>query len=107
MTPGRHDFVVRRIIRLTIMPPSSVPVSDGTNWYGVSPTVEFGTGEIDHLSGTREQSMSLISSGHSILRIRSDGGRPVIEGVSPGSATVTASYWGVSSASVTVQVVPR
>ncbi len=108
LTPGEHNFIVRRISRIEIHPSRNpVPVSDGTNWYGVSPTVEFGTGEVELLSGTREQNVRLTSSDPTVLRTRTDGGRPVIEGVSPGAATVTATYWSVTSSPVTVQVVPR
>jgi len=107
LTPGERNFVVRRIVRVTIQPPTTVPVSDGTDWYGVSPTVEFDTGAAERLAGTREEQVRLTSSNLAVLSIRSDGGRPVVEGRSPGMATVTGVYWGVASSPATVQVVPR
>lgn len=107
MTPGSRDFTTRQITQVTLLPPTSIAVSDGTLKYGVSPTVRFATGEEERLSGTREEQVRLSSSSEAVLRTGTTGGRPVIEGVAPGTATITGSYWGVSSSSVAVQVVPR
>jgi hypothetical protein len=107
MTPGERTLVVRRITRVTIQPPATVPVSDGTRWYGVSATAEFDTGAAERLTGAREDLIRLTSSNPAVLSPRRDGDRPVVEGLSRGTASVTAIYWGVESAPVTIQVRPR
>jgi hypothetical protein len=108
LTPGSRDFVVRKVVKLTLtITAPVVPVSDGTLWYGVSPTVEYGTGETVRLTGIREEAVVLTTSDPSVLKTRRDSGRPVVEGISPGTAVLTGGYWGVASAPVIVQVIPR
>lgn len=106
LTPGERNFVVRRIARLTIRSGLTIPVSDGTRWFGVNPIVEFETGEVERLAGTREEQVRATSNNPEILRIRRDSGRPVVEGLLPGTATVVATYWGVVSSPGTFEVVP-
>jgi hypothetical protein len=107
LTPGRRDYALRRITGITISSRSPIPVTDGTLWFGVVPTVTYATGEVARLAGASEENVQLTSSDSAVLRTRRDSGRPVIEGVAPGTATVTATYWSVASPPVTVQVIPR
>jgi hypothetical protein len=104
LTPGQRDFVARRIVRFTISPPPTIPVSDGTLWYSVLPRVLFGTGEEERVTGSQGDEVVLTCSNSTILRCRRDGGQPVIEGLSPGTASVTGEYWGVRSADASVRV---
>ena len=48
-----------------------------------------------------------MSSDSSVLKAGSGGGQAYVEGIKVGTAQVTGYYFGVSSAPVTVQVVPR
>src|SRR6266550_8528588 len=100
LTPGVRNFTVRRITRLTLLAPTSIPVSDGTRWFGVSPTVEFSNGVSERLTGTREEMVRLTSTNPAVVRPRTDGGRPVIEGIEAGTAGISATYWGVASSAV-------
>ncbi|MGE4162114.1 MAG: hypothetical protein AB7G23_10310 [Vicinamibacterales bacterium] len=107
LTPGEHDIQTRRVVRLTVAPPATLALSDGTYWRGVNPTVEYDTGVTTLLTGSREEDVRITTSNEAILKPRRDGGRPVIEGLSLGTASVTATYWGVMSTAVSVEVVPN
>jgi hypothetical protein len=104
LTPGRRDFVARRIVRVTIVSPGTIPVSDGTLWYSVNPRALYGTGEEERLSGDE---FFGTCSPDTILKCRKDSGLVVIEGLAPGTGRVSVLYWGVRSAEVSVEVTPR
>ena len=103
LTPGQN-LTVRRIASVTVTPPVSIPV--GTRNY-VSTQVTFDTGAVE--SPVLEV-FELSSSDSSILKAGSGSvemDRVSIDGVAPGTASVTGRYFGVSSPPKPVQVVPR
>jgi len=100
LTPGQ-DLTVRRITSLTVTAPTSIPVGERRF---VGPRVTFDTGAVE--TAVLEV-FELTSSDASILKAGSGSvemDRVSLEGVSPGSASVTGRYFGVSSSPKLVQV---
>jgi hypothetical protein len=103
LTPGQN-LTVRRITGLTAIPPAMLAVGARTS---VNTQVMFDTGAIET---PVPEVIELISSDLSILRAgagSAENDRISITGVAPGTASVTARYFGVSSPARPVQVVPR
>jgi len=103
LTPGQN-LTVRRITGLTAIPPATLAVGARTS---VNTQVMFDTGAIET---PVLEVIELISSDPSILRAgagSAENDRISIAGVAPGTASVTARYFGVSSPARPVQVVPR
>ena len=101
LTPGQN-ITIRRITAVTISPPATLAV--GAQSF-VSTQVTFDSGAVE--SPVLEV-IELTSSDSSIVRAGSgsaEADRISVWGVAPGSATVTARYFGVSSAPKPVQVV--
>lgn len=101
---GENNFVTKRVVRVTLKGPPTIPKSDGTTRNTVTAYGEFDTGETRTLKG-RDPAV-LLSSNPSVVRARgADGDSLAVEGlVSGGSAEITATFWGVLSAGITVQV---
>ena len=103
LTPGQN-LTVRRITGLTAIPPATLAVGARTS---VNTQVMFDTGAIET---PVPEVIELISSDPSILRAgagSAENDRISITGVAPGTASVAARYFGVSSPARPVQVVPR
>jgi hypothetical protein len=107
LSPGEHNFVARRIVKLTVNTFTVIAVTDGVTFHSLHPRVEFDGGAVELLAGTHEENVQPMSSNRAVVDARHHGGVPVIVGISPGSAVVTATYWSVSSVPMTVQVIPR
>ncbi|HEV8398048.1 MAG TPA: carboxypeptidase-like regulatory domain-containing protein [Vicinamibacterales bacterium] len=103
LEPGQN-ITVRRITRVSVWPPATVPVSDGTDRRSVRTEVEFDTGQVE---SPHVDAMQLSSSDPSVLKAAVVAGSAYVEGVKLGSAQVTGRYFGVLSAPQTVQVIPR
>lgn len=109
LTPGERDLVVKRITAFSIHPSTSCYPSDGTERRNVQPRVEYATGGGGTLAGNRNYNVSLTSSSPNVVRVATGGSGDgaYTECLSPGTATITGVYWGVVSAPVTIQVLPR
>lgn len=102
LTPGQN-LTIRRITGLTVTPPATLGVGARTS---VNAQVMFDTGAIET---PVPEVIELISSDPAILKAgagSAENDRISITGVAPGTASVTARYFGVSSPSRAVQVVP-
>ena len=97
-------MTVRRIAGVTISPPATV--TEGAGLTSVNARVWFDTGqtEVPYVDA-----FVMTSSDTTILRTGSGGGlgAPYIEGLKPGTASVTGRYFGVPSSTFQVQVQPR
>ena len=103
LTPGQN-LTVRRITGLNITTPATLRVGDRTY---VNAQVTFDSGAVEVVV---LEVFELTSSDPSILKAGSGSvemDRVTIEGVAPGTASVTGRYFGVSSPTRQVQVVPR
>ena len=103
LTP-QQNLTIRRITGLTVTPPATLAVGARTS---VNTQVMFDTGAIET---PVPEVIELISSDLSILRTgagSAENDRISITGVVPGTASVTARYFGVSSPARPVLVVPR
>jgi hypothetical protein len=103
LTPGQN-LTIRRITGLTVTPPATLAVGARTS---VNTQVMFDTGAIE---APVLDVIELISSDPSILKPgagSAENDRISITGVAPGTASVTARYFGVSSPPRPVQVVAR
>ena len=109
LTPGENKpIITRRILRLWINVSPTCRVSDGTDRRNVGPLVTFDTGESESLIGSRGYNVRMYSSNQAVV-LASTGGSAdgaYTECLSPGTATVYGTYWGVNSNAVTVQVLP-
>jgi len=104
--PGERNFTTRRIGTVLLAAPSQIQRSDGTLFYTVSVSVSFDDGSNRRLAS--QDFVTLQSSNGSVVRTRgADGNSLSIEGVSVGTASVTATYWSVVSSPVSVTVVSR
>jgi hypothetical protein len=101
VSAGGQDFVVRRIARVTLTYPTTVNVGARDN---VGIEIGFDTGAVEY---PYTDAFSLSSSDSSVLRAVGGGPAPFVEGVKVGTAQVTGSYRGISSAALVVQVVQR
>ena len=100
---GDRNFTTKRIVTISLAAPSQIPKSDGTLFFSVSVSVTFDDGSNRRLGS--QDFVTLQSSNANIVRPRgADGNNLTIEGVSVGTATVTATYWGAVSQSVSVTV---
>jgi hypothetical protein len=105
LQPGEHNFTTKRVTQVLLNAPSIVPRSDGTQRFSVRVSVMYDDSSNRTLKA--EDFVTLQSSNGSIVRTGgADGDDVWIEGVSSGTATVTASYWGVFSPARTVNVTP-
>jgi hypothetical protein len=103
LTPGQN-LTIRRITGLNITTPSTLRVGDRTY---VNSQVAFDTGAVEVVV---LEVFELTSSNASVLKAGiglTETDRISIEGVTPGTASVTGRYFGVSSPTKQVQVVPR
>ena len=103
LTPGQN-LNIRRITGLSIITPATLPVGERTR---VSTQVSFDTGAVETVV---LDVFELTSSNASILKAgigSTELDRISIEGVTPGTASVMGRYFGVSSPTRPVQVVPR
>ena len=103
LTPGQN-LTVRRITGLNITTPATLPVGDHTY---VNAQVTFDSGAVEVVV---LEVFELTSSDPSILKAGSGSvevDRVTIEGLAPGTASVTGRYFGVSSPTRQVQVVAR
>jgi hypothetical protein len=98
--PGEHDFTTKRIVQVGLSAPAHVPVSDGTERFGIHVSATFDDGTNRTLKA--EDYITITTTGSSIGVHGADGDDLEVEGLSPGSANLTAIFWGVSSAPVTV-----
>lgn len=101
VSAGGQDFVVRRITRVTLTYPTTVGVGARED---VGIEIGFDTGAVEY---PYTDAFSLFSSDSSVLKAVGGGPTPFVEGVKAGTAQVTGSYRGASSAALTVQVVSR
>jgi hypothetical protein len=103
LTPGQN-LTVRRITGVTVTPPATLQVGARTS---VGTQITFDTGAVENAV---LEVVELSSSDSSILRAGSGSAemdRVTIEGVAPGTASITGRYFGASSTPKPVQVVPR
>lgn len=103
LTPGQN-LTVRRITGLNITTPATLRVGDRTY---VNAQITFDSGAVEVVV---LEVFELTSSDPSILKAGSgsvETDRVTIEGLAPGTASVTGRYFGVSSPTRQVQVVPR
>ena len=103
LVPGQN-MTVRRIAGVTISPPATV--TEGAGRTSVNARVWFDTGQTEV---PYADAFVMTSSDTTILRTGSGGGlgAPYIEGLKPGTASVTGRYFGVPSSTFQVQVQPR
>jgi hypothetical protein len=103
LRPGQN-MTVRRITGVTISPPATV--TEGAGRVSVNARVSFDTGPIEV---PYADAFVMTSSDTTIIRAGSGAGlgAPYIEGLKPGTASVTGRYFGVSSSTFQVQVQPR
>lgn len=101
LVPGQN-ISIRRITGVTMTPPSTVKVGAHV---GFAAQISFDTGQNEF---PNVDAFTLTSSDTSILRTGSGAGwpDPYVEGVKEGTAAVTGRYFGVSTATFQVQVVP-
>jgi len=100
---GERNFTTKRITRVVLAAPSQIPRSDGTLFFSVSVSVTFDDGSNRRLAS--QDFVTLQSSNTNVVRPRgADGNSLSIEGVSVGTAAVTARYWAVISSPVSVTV---
>jgi hypothetical protein len=100
LTPGQN-ITIRRITGLTVAPPATLGIGAQSS---VGTQVTFDTGAVET---PVLEIVELTSSDASIVRAGSgsaENDRISIWGVAPGTATITAHYFGVSSAARPVQV---
>jgi len=101
---GERNFTTKRIASVFLAAPSQIQRSDGTRFYTVSASVTFDDGSNRRLAS--QDFVTLQSSNGNVVRTRgADGNSLSIEGVSFGTASVTATYWSVVSSPVSVTVV--
>ena len=103
LVPGQN-MTVRRIAGVTISPPATV--TEGAGRTSVNARVWFDTGQTEV---PYADAFVMTSSDTTILRTGSGGGlgAPYIEGLKPGTASVTGRYFGVPSSTFQVQVQAR
>jgi hypothetical protein len=105
LVAGQNTLRVRRVVSVIISAQSSIPRSDGTMRVAVRATVTFDTGENKTLTG--RDFVTLATSNPAVVRVGgADGSNLYVEGLSPGTASVTGQYAEVTSAPVTVEVRP-
>ncbi len=103
LTPGQN-LTIRRITGLTLTAPATMAVGARDR---VNAQVGFDTGAVEFVV---LDVFELTSSDAAVLKAGigvAELDRLSIEGVTPGTASVTARYFGVSSPAKQVQVVPR
>ena len=103
LVPGQN-LTVRRITTVSISPPPTV--TEGAGRVTVNARITFDSGQIEP---PYADSFTMTSTDTTVLRAGSGGGLgpPYIEGLKPGAASVNGSYFGVSSSTYQVQVLPR
>ena len=84
------DVTIRKIDRYTLLSPTSIRVGDSARVEG---RVELDDGS----SVTGCVCFSLVSSNPSVVAVDGSGSSGVIHGVAPGSATITGTYFGVTT----------
>lgn len=100
LVPGQN-LSVRRITAVTISPPATLPLNAK---YPVPTQVSFDTGAVESPAA---DFFDFTSSDPSTVRTRSGNGEQIsVEGLKLGTASVTGTYFGVSSSGRQVQVVP-
>jgi hypothetical protein len=100
---GGQNITIRRITSVTIAPPATLRIAWGR--ISVGAQISFDSGQVE---GPRADRFVVTSSDTSVIRAGSGmgQGQPFIEGLKEGTASVSGNYFGVSSATFQVQVVP-
>ena len=98
LSPGQN-ITIRRIMSVSISPPTTLKVGAHES---MGPRISFDTGQIESpVFDYFERSVS----DPTVLRFLAVFGA-LVEGVKPGTASVTGSYFGVSAGTKQIQVVP-
>lgn len=98
LSPGQ-DITIRRITGVSISPPATLNVGGHE---GMDPRISFDTGQVESpVFDYFERSVS----DPTVVRFLGVFGA-MVEGVKPGTASVTGSYFGVSAGTKQIQVVP-
>ena len=98
LSPGQN-ITIRRIVSVTISPPPTLKVGGHES---MGSRISFDTGQVESpVFDYFERSVS----DPTVLRFLAVFGA-LVEGVKPGAASVTGSYFGVSARTKQIQVVP-
>jgi len=98
LSPGQN-ITIRRITSVTISPPATLKVGGHE---GMAPRISFDTGQVESpVFDYFERSVSDAT----VVRFLGVFGA-LVEGVAPGTASVTGTYFGVSAGMKQIQVVP-
>lgn len=102
LTPGGQNISIRRITTVSLSPPSTIRV--GVH-IGVNALISFDSGQT---ASPVDDLLIMSSSEPAILKAGSGHGQgpAFVEGMQPGNASVSGRYFGVSSATFQVQVIP-
>jgi hypothetical protein len=98
LSPGQN-ITIRRITSVSISPPATLKVG---GYESMNPRISFDTGQVESpVFDYFERSVS----DPTVLKFLGVFGA-LVQGVKPGTASVTGSYFGVSAGPAQIQVVP-
>src|SRR5262245_12700685 len=102
LNSGGQNITIRRITSVSISPPSTLKVGEHTS---VNAQVSFDSGQTE---SPVADLFAMSSSDSTVLKVGSGNGQGAafVEGVKAGTASVSGRYFGVSSGTFQVQVVP-